>query len=94
MNQNQNSQPKSQLSGAIESAGAGAPQLCIDATIDSVHVREALVDTGSAFSMLSFSLCEKLSSKFPVLSFENAAPDIVGVGGASAEVKGYVEVPL
>ena len=62
--------------------------------IDSVHVREALVDTGSAFSMLSIALYAKLPSKPPIQPFKNPAPDIVGVGGASAEVKGYVDVPL
>ena len=44
--------------------------------------------------MLSASLCEKLPSRPPVLSFKNSAPNIVGVGGASAEFKGYIDVPL
>ena len=67
---------------------------CTDAIIDSVHVREALVDIGSAFAMLSASLCEKLPSQPPVLLFGNSAPDIVGDGGASAEIKGYIDMPL
>ena len=44
--------------------------------------------------MMSASLYAQLPSKPRVYSFENAAPDIVGVGGASAAVKGYIDVPL
>ena len=29
-----------------------------------------------------------------IQSFKKPSPDIVGVGGASAEVKGYIDVPL
>ena len=44
--------------------------------------------------MMSASLYAQLPSKPRIYSFENAAPDIVGVGGASAAVKGYIDVPL
>ena len=44
--------------------------------------------------MMSAALYAKLPSKPRVYSFENAAPDIVGVGGACAAVKGYIDVPL
>ena len=44
--------------------------------------------------MMSAALYEQLPSKPRIYSFENAAPDIVGVGGASAAVKGYIDVPL
>ena len=67
---------------------------CTDAMIDSVHVRETLVDTKSAFSMLSIYLCKKHLSQPPVLLLGNFSPDIVGVGGASSEIKGYIDVPL
>ena len=62
--------------------------------IDSIRVSDALVDTGSSFSMMSAAFYEKLPSRPRIYSFENAAPDIVGVGGASAAVKGYIDVPL
>ena len=52
------------------------------------------MDTGSAFSMLSSSLYDRLPDRPPVQSLRNSAPNIVGVGGASAEVKGYINVPL
>ena len=62
--------------------------------IDGVLIRDALVDTGSAISMVSSALYNRLPSRPSINSFKNSAPDIVGVGGASAEVKGYIDVPL
>ena len=44
--------------------------------------------------MLSTALYAKLPSKPPIQAFKKPAPDIVGVGGGSAEVKGYIDVPL
>ena len=52
------------------------------------------MDTDSAFSMVSESLNLQLPSRFPIQCFKKPAPNIVGVCGASAEVKGYIEVPL
>ena len=52
----QSQKPNQKSSNAGESAGVGAPQVFTKAIIDSVHVREALVDTGLAFSMLSNAL--------------------------------------
>ena len=68
----------------MSSAGTCAPQLFSEAVIDGVLIRDALVDTGSAFSMLSSALYDRLPSRPSINSFENLAPDIVGVGGASA----------
>ena len=56
-------------------------------------MHDALVDTGSAFSMLSESLYSQLPTCPPIQFFKKPAPDIVGVGGARAEVKGYIDVP-
>ena len=69
------------------------PQLFTEAVIDGVCLRDALVDTGSAFSMLSSVLYDQLLSCPEICSFSKSAPDILGVGGASAEVRGYVDVP-
>ena len=69
-------------------------QLFSNAVIDGVLIRDALVDTGSAFSMVSSTLYNRLPTRPAINSFKNSAPDIVGVGGASAEVVTYVEVPL
>ena len=78
----------------MSSAGTGEPQLFSEAVIDGVLIRDALVDTGSAFSMVSSSLHDRLPSCPSINSFKNSAPDIVGVGGASADVRGYIDVPL
>ena len=78
----------------MSSAGTGAAQLFSEAVIDGVLIRDALVDNGSAFSMVSSALYNRLPWRPSINSYKNSAPDIVGVGGASAEVRGYIDVPL
>ena len=78
----------------MSSAGTGAPQLFSEAVIDRVLIRDALVDTGSAFLIMSSALYDRLTSRPSINSFKNSAPDIVGVGGASVEARGYIDVPL
>ena len=75
-------------------AGTGTPQLFSKPVIDGVLIRDAHVDTGSIFSMVSSALYDRLPSRPSINSFKNSAPDIVGVDGASAEVRGYIDVPL
>ena len=87
-----NPTPKS--SNVVESARIGASQLLTVAVIEGVRVHDALVDTGSAFSMVSESLYLQLPTRPPIQCFNKPAPDIVSAGGASAEVKGYIDVPL
>ena len=62
--------------------------------IDGVLIRDALVDTGSAYSMVSSALYDRLPTRPAINSFENSAPDIIVVAGASAQVRGYVVVLL
>ena len=71
-----------------------SPQLLTEAVIEGVRVHDALVDTKSAFSMVSESLYLKLPNRSPIQCFKKPASDIVCVGGASAEVKGNIDVPL
>ena len=78
----------------MTSAGTHVSQLFSDAVIDGVLIRDVLVDTGSAYSMVSFALYDRLPTRPAINSFENSAPDIVGVGSASADVRGSVVVPL
>ena len=73
----------------MSSAGTGLSQLILEEVIDGVLIRDALVDTGSAFSMVSSVLHDRLPSRPAINSFKNLTPDIVGVGGASGEVRGY-----
>ena len=78
----------------MSSAGSGSPQLFSEAVIDGVLIRDVLVDTGSAFSMVSSAQHDRLLSRPAINSFKNSAIDIVGVGGESAEVRGYIDVLL
>ena len=78
----------------MSSACTRVAQLFSDAVIDGVLIRDALVDTGSAYLIVSSALYDPLPTRFAINSFENSAPDIVGVGGASVEVRGYFVVPL
>ena len=85
---------KSKSANAVASAGVGAPQLFASAEIDGVRIEDALIDTGSAFSMMSSEMYSRLALRPPIHPFEECAPDIIGVGGASAAVRGYVDIPL
>ena len=78
----------------MSSAVTGVSQLFSDAVIDGVLIRDALVETGSAYSMVISAHYDRLPTRPAINSFKNSAPDIVGIGGASAKVVGYVEVPL
>ena len=86
------SKPKS--SNAVSSVGTGKPKLFSKAVIDGVLYRDALVDTGSAFSMVSSAHYIRLPTRPAINSFKNSAPNIVRVSSASAEIRGYIDVPL
>ena len=64
------------------------------AVVGSVRIADALIDIGSAFSMLSNAMYSRLPNPPAVQPFMHAAPDVVGVGGASAEIRGYVDPPV
>ena len=77
---------KSKSTIAVSTANTCAPQLISKAVIDGVLIRDALVDIGFAFSMVSSWLYDRLPSRPSINSFKNSALDIVGVGGSSADV--------
>ena len=79
---------------AVSSAGKGALQLHADVSIDGQLIPRALIDTGATFSMIPFSTYKQLRRESPILQFDGSPPTIVGVGGAHAEVKGYIDVPI
>ena len=79
---------------AVASAGKGATQVFTDAVIDGVHIVDALVDSGSALSMLSTAMYGRLPSTPAIQHFTRSAPDVIGVGRASAEIREYVDVPV
>ena len=78
----------------MSSANTGAPQLFQKAVIGKMLIRDALVDINSAISMVSSALYNRLPLRPSINSFKNLAPDIVGVGNASAKVRGYIDVTL
>lgn len=59
-----------------------------------MRVHDPLVDTGSELSMVSESLYSQLSARPLIESFKMPTHDIVGVGGAYAEVNEYINVPF
>ena len=62
--------------------------------IGEVRIPDALVDTGSALLMLSSAIYARLPSAPAIQFFTRAAPDIIGLGGASAKIRGYVDAPV
>ena len=58
-----------------------------------MRVADALVDTGSALSMLSVAMYARLLNPPAIQPFLRAALELVGVGGISAVIRGYVDVP-
>ena len=87
-------QTSSSSSNTVASAGKGAAQVFAPASIAGVRVSDALIDTGSAVSMLSSALYARLRYAHAIQPFTRASPDVVGVGGASAEIHGYVDAPV
>ena len=81
-------------SNAVASAGRGAAQVFTVAVIGGVRIADALVDTGSAFSMLSTAMYGRIPNAPTIQPFTGSAPDIIGVGGATTEIRGYVDAPI
>ena len=72
----------------------GAAQVLTVSVIGGVRIADALVNTGSAFSMLSTAKYGRIQNARPIQPFTGSAPDIIGVGGATAEIRGYVDAPI
>ena len=79
---------------AIVSTRTGLSKVLDEAIIDCVQFFDVLIDTGLSFSMLSAALYELLPNRPPIRKFDDSAPDIVGVGGASADVRGFIDVSV
>ena len=62
--------------------------------IGGVRLADALIDTGSAFSMLSSAIYSRLPNAPAIQPFMRAARDVVCVRGANAEIRGYVDAPV
>ena len=78
----------------VSSAGHGAPQLFADVVLSDFVIKSALIDTGATFSMISMRTLHSMNNPPPIENFITSPPRIVGVGGASAIVRGYIDAPL
>ena len=82
------------LSNAVASTGRGAAQVFTVAVIGGVRIADAFVDTGSAFSMVSTAMYGRFPNAPVIQPFTSSAPDIIGVGGATTKIRGYVDAPI
>ena len=73
------SKPRSSTSNPVVSAGKGAAQVFTAAVIGGVRIGYALINTGSAFSMLSTAMYGRVLNAPEIQPFTLAAPDVVGV---------------
>ena len=69
-------------------------QLVSKAVIEKVDKNDALINTKPAYLIISSSLHAQLKIWPTIQPYKNEAPDIIGVGGASTEIKKIIEVPL
>ena len=79
---------------AVGSSCKSSGQLIAETVINGMRVADVLVDTGSALSMLNDAMYTRLPDAPAIQPFLRAVPEVVGVGGAPAEIRGYVDVPV
>ena len=90
----QQSNRSSSTVNAVNSAGRGALQLFADVVLSDSVIKTALIDTGATFSMISMQTLYSMNNPPPIENFIMSPPRIVGVYGASATVRGYIDDPL
>ena len=69
-------------------------QLLAKAVINEEFFADVLVDTGSALSMLSTAIYARLPDAPVIQPLACTASEVVGVGSASAQIRGYVDMPV
>ena len=79
---------------AVRSVGRGTPQYYSDVYLSGFLVSNTLFDTGATFSMVAVSTLHALPRLPQVEPFESTPHSIIGVGGARATVRGFLDVPL
>ena len=77
---------------AVESVVRDAPQALAAVKLNGVHIEGALIDSRSSFSLIASSTLSALPERPSVEQFMHRPLNIVGVGGSSARVLGYVDV--
>ena len=68
-------------------------QLCADVVQFDFVIKSALIDTGVTFSIIPMQTLHSINNPPPSKNFITLPPRIVGVGGASATVRGYIDAP-
>ena len=81
-------------SGAVVSPGKDSTQLFAKTVIGGGRIANLLVDTGSSLSMLTTATYGRLPSALAIQPFTKEAFVVIGVGGASGEIRGYVDTPV
>ena len=76
------------------SAGRDAPQVLAAVKLNGVQIGGALIDSGSSFSLIASPTLAALPERPSVEQFMHRPQNIVGVGGSSARVLGYVDVSV
>ena len=77
-------------SNAGSSEGNGATQVFASATIAEYRIADALIDTGSAFSMLSSAMYSMLRDVFAIQPFTRVTPDVVGLKAPALRFAGLL----
>ena len=85
---------RNQSVNAVSSVGKGALQLYADVTLNGQLIPRTLIDTGATFSLIPLSTYHQLRQQPPIINFSGCVPNIIGVGGALAVLKGYIDVPI
>ena len=67
---------------------------CPIRTAQSAEQANAARSSSSAFSMLSTALYGRIPYAPAIQPVTGSAFDIIGVGGATAEIRGYVDAPI
>ena len=93
-NHTQQSNRSSSTINAVSSAGRGVPQLFADAILSDFIIKSVLIETGATFSMIPMRTLHSMNVPPPIEIFLTSPPRIVGVGGASATVRGYIDAHL
>ena len=79
---------------AVDSAERDAPQVLAAVKLNGVQIEGALIDSGSSFMLIASSTLSALLERSSVEQFIHRHQNIVGVGGSSANVVGYVYVAV
>ena len=88
------SQPSLSTSNAVALAGKEDAKVFSAVVIEQMRIADALIDIGSAFLILRSAVYSRLPNEPLIQSFTRAAPYVVKVRYASAEIVVHVDTPV